>query len=269
MIKTPFLFLLLSFFSYTLIAQSVPVSEKRSAAVILYQQAEEAYLKGSVAQAISQAGSAADMAEKDSGLNSKDYGYIASNLAQLYVNTSQPEKGILYAQRAVDAYAHQYGKESLEYAGVCITLGNIYLQQMKLDSAELVLHVPLVIFGQKADTTEEYIGVLNAYGVLYQYKGQPAKAEVSLKDALDRYLKYFPDHYDSHIAILNNLVSVYNVLNEPMKALEMNWRKGALFSSKVSIENPYYSDYLSNYGQLCMGRGLYDSACLVLTRLKE
>jgi len=234
----------------------------------LYKEAEEAFSKNDISLAINKAVEAIGKAEKDSGADSRIYAYIGVNLAQLYVDISQPMKGLRYAEKACANYEGIAGRENADYAGACITLGSIYLQLTRYADADSVLRTSLRVF-EKKDSSEEYLAVLNSYGTLYQMTGEPAKAEAALEKALNYYLKYFPDRPGEYVVIMSNLAYVCATLGNPAKALNLYGRIGALYATKVSIENTGYFEYLDNYAQLCTDRGRYDSASILFGKAEE
>ncbi len=125
-----------------------------------------------------------------------DYAHMQSNLAALYVEKGEYEKGEKSLLTALDIYKNKFGSEHLTTAGTQSDLGNLYRSLGKYEQANDLLQQALYTKERKlAETHPKVVQSQEDVALLYWQTGKIGSAKSYYKRVMETSLDFVKDYF--------------------------------------------------------------------------
>lgn len=216
---------------------------------------------GAYAEVLQASSNIRQMAEKEFGIDSPNYGLIIVLVAQAQTEMNLYEQaldnyeaGLKLIQKAPPEYKSFIG---VIYSG----MGRLYHQNSEYSKAEVqLLKAESELLRTVGPDDLNYTNAINDLGNLYKDKGDFQKSEDFLSKAADIRLRIVGKEHYLYGVSLNNLASLYEQMGNYNRAAENYEKAIAIWRNSLGDNHPLLGNALNNYAGLCGKFGQYENA---------
>ncbi len=247
-----FLYLFLSSISLLLVAQNLKV---------LQHNANEAYLHGTLQQAIFWSEKAIEKAKNTPKLTSYEYSIILENTAKLYIESEQYEQAEILYLEIQQIRLQTIGDSHLDYATCLDNLATVYQANGNYTKAEAMLLISKQIREKITSKLHpDYAQTLDNLALVYELLGLYDKAEDFYWQSKEIRERIGGKKTNEYATTLHNLAELYAKRKEPKKA-EIFYQDCLLLTQKLEGKNSVsYAATLDGLAALYFSQKNYEKA---------
>jgi CHAT domain-containing protein/Tfp pilus assembly protein PilF len=217
----------------------------------LYDSTVHYYKKGLYEKAIYFGEQAKIAAQKESGIDSRNYANSLNNLALLYNNMGNYTKAEPLYVEAMNIWKKVLGTEDPDYATSMNNLAFLYHNTGNYTKAE-PLYVEAMNIWKKVLGTEhpDYALSLNNLAGLYSNTGNYEKAEPLFVEAMNIRKKMLGTQHPDYAQSLNNLAALFESMGNYTKAEPLYVEALNIWKKVLGTEHPDYAQSVNNLAVL-------------------
>jgi CHAT domain-containing protein len=160
--------------------------------------------------------------------------------------------------------------ETISYAGICDSLGNLYINQSKYEMAEPILleakQIKEKVLGKESI---DYASSCNDIGSLYRLMGKYEDAEPFLSEAMQIREKIFGKDNSRYAQSCNELAILYWYMGNYEKAEPLYLKAAQIWEKNFGKDHPFYAKGYNNLAVLYQKMGQYEKAEYYYLKAKE
>lgn len=228
---------------------------------VLQHNATEAYLHGTLQQAIFWSEKALEKAKNTPNLTSHEYSIILENTAKLYIESEQYEQAEILYLEIQQIRLQTIGDSHLDYATSLDNLAVVYQASGNYTKAETMLLISKQIREKSTSKLHpDYAQTLDNLALVYEYLGLYDKAEDFYWQSKEIRERIGGRKTNEYATTLHNLAELYAKRKEPKKA-EIFYQECLLLTQKLEGKNSVsYATTLDGLAALYFSQKNYKEA---------
>lgn len=227
----------------------------------LQHNADEAYLHGTLQQAIFWSEKAIEKAKNTPNLTSHEYSIILENTAKLYIESEQYEQAEVLYLEIQQIRLQTIGDNHLDYATSLDNLATVYQANGNYTKAEAMLLASKQIREKSTSKLHpDYAQTLDNLALVYEHLGLYDKAEDFYWQSKEIRERIGGKKTNEYATTLHNLAELYAKRKEPKKA-EVFYQDCLLLTQKLEGKNSVsYATTLDGLAALYFSQKNYEEA---------